>query len=571
MSAVQNSLAGTLCWCGDCRFQLHSLRKQTIIMSILRSLSIPCTRSRTTLVVFGIIAFCLSSLPTFAATADTRPNIVVIMVDDMGFSDIGCYGSETETPHLDQLAENGIRFTQFYNTGRCCPTRAALLTGLYQHQAGIGHMTGSHSHPSYQGYLNDRCVTIAEALGPAGYFTAISGKWHVGSNPGRWPLDRGFDRFYGIPQGGGHHYRSLPGRQLVLNDTPIDIPEDWYTTTAFTDHAIKFLDEGAKSDKPMFLYLAYTAPHWPLQAPEEVTKKFLGRYANGWQPHREARFERQMKMKLFPSTTKLAPLDPQTPAWSSVKNKEEMDLRMAIHAAMVHLIDEGVGRVVTKLRDLGELDNTLILFLTDNGASAESGATGFVRSDRGDPKAKTGTPDSYVSFGIAGANMCDTPFRKYKMYVHEGGIATPLVAHWPNGIGTDLRGSLTHSVGHVIDLLPTCLDVAGAEYPSQREGKQVIPVVGTSLRPALQGKDLGSRDLFFEHQGNAAARSGDWKIVRAHGRPWELYNLKEDRTELNNLAQQQPKTLGRLKTKWQTWADKVGAQPWPIKRNKKKS
>lgn len=513
------------------------------------------------------LAGCMLSNSTVAAQP-ARPNIVLIMCDDMGFSDIGCYGAETETPHLDRLAKDGLRFTQFYNTGRCCPTRAALLTGLYQHQAGVGHMTGNYGHPSYQGYLNDRCVTIAEALKPAGYYTAMSGKWHVGSQPEQWPRQRGFDRFYGVPEGGGHHYRMLPGRHLVLDDTAIEVPDGWYSTTAFTDYAVKFIDEGVRTEKPLLLYLAYTAPHWPLQAPEEVTAKFLSRYSKGWQPHREARFARQVEIGMFPRSTKLAPLDPKTPNWQSVENKQEMDLRMAIHAAMVHLVDEGIGRVVAKLKELGELDNTLILFLSDNGASAESGATGFVRSDRGNPKAKTGTPDSYVSFGIAGANMCDTPFRKYKMYVHEGGIATPLVAHWPNGISANRNGTLVHDVGHVIDLLPTCLDLAGAEYPTQHDGKALTPVAGISLAPAFRGASSGERELYWEHQGNAAVRIGKWKLVRAHNEPWELYDVAVDRTELNDLSKQQPDRVAQMKAKWQSWANAVGVQPWPIKRKK---
>lgn len=504
-------------------------------------------------------------VPQIAKAADP-PNIVIVMVDDMGFSDIGCYGAEIETPHLDRLAAGGLRFSQFYNTGRCCPTRAALLTGLHQHQAGIGHMTGDHGHPSYQGFLNDRCVSIAEALRPAGYFTAISGKWHVGSKPEHWPLRRGFDRFYGIPEGGGHHYRTLPGRHLVIDDTPIDIPDGWYTTTAFTDFAVQFIDEAAKADKPLFLYLAYTAPHWPLQAPEEVTANYLGRYSDGWQPHRQTRFKRQREMGMLPQGTRLAPLDPQTPDWQTVEDKPEMDRRMALHAAMVQLIDEGVGRVVTKLEQLNQLDNTLILFLSDNGASAEGGATGFVRTDRGDPKATSGTPESYVSFGTAGANLCDAPFRKYKKFVHEGGIATPLVVHWPQGVPTDLDGTFVHDVGHVTDLLPTCLDLAGATYPAQHDGRPLTPLAGISLAPVLRGESLGERELYFEHAGNAAVRDGDWKLVRAHGEPWELYDLANDRTELNDLSQQHPERRAELQAKWQAWADDVGVQPWPIKR-----
>lgn len=261
------------------------------------------------------------------------------MVDDMGYSDLGCFGGEVATPHLDALAEGGLRFTQFYNAGRCCPTRASLLTGLYQHQAGIGMMTKDLGTPAYQGYLNDRCVTIAEALAPAGYFTGISGKWHVGSAPEHWPLKRGFDRFYGTPQGGGHHYRNLPGRDLVLNDRIIPMPKDWYSTTAFTDHALRFLEEGFEQKKPVFLYLAYTAPHWALHAPDEEIAKFRGRYRKGWQPMREERFARQRNIGLFPENTRLSPQDKRVPAWDKVNDQNEMDLRMATHAAMVHLVD----------------------------------------------------------------------------------------------------------------------------------------------------------------------------------------------------------------------------------------
>ncbi len=522
--------------------------------------SVDTVEPRSYLLPLYVLPFLFFSLQSLLSATE-RPNIVIIMVDDMGFSDIGCYGAETETPYLDSLAENGLRFSQFYNSGRCCPTRAALLTGLYQHQAGIGHMTGNEGRPAYRGYLNDRCLTIAEALKPAGYFTAISGKWHVGSEPQHWPLKRGFDRFYGIPQGGGHHYRMLPGRQLVVDDTPIDVPKDWYSTTAFTDHALQFIEEGFAADNPLFLYLPYTAPHWPLQAPEAMTDKFLGRYTDGWQAHREARFQRQIEMGLFPEGTKLAPLDPKTPKWKSIKDKTEMDRRMAIHAAMVHKVDQGVGRVVEKLKEHDQLDNTLILFLSDNGASAEGGPTGFVQADRGDPQAKTGTPESYVSFGIAGANMCDAPFRKYKKYVHEGGIATPLVAHWPDGIPHQLGGNFSHETGHVIDLLPTCVDLAGIEYPTIHDGKGLIPLEGTSLVPALQGKSLNERELYFEHEGNAAIRSGRWKLVRENRQPWELYDLKADRTELNDLSAKRPEKVAELSEQWVAWARRVGVHP----------
>ncbi len=509
----------------------------------------------------ALAVFLCPALPVRAA-----PNIIIVLVDDMGFSDVGCYGSETATPNLDKLAAEGLRFTQFYNTSRCCPTRAALLTGLHQHQAGIGLMDADMGTPAYQGHLNDRCVTLAEALGPSGYYTAICGKWHVGSERGHWPLDRGFDRFYGTPQGGGHHYRNLPDRQLVLDDQVIPIPDGWYSTTAFTDHALEFLDEGFGTGKPVFLYLAYTAPHWPLQAPAGEIGEFRGRYLDGWQPVREARFARQMKMGFFPKGTRLAPRDPAVPAWDEVGDHDEMDLRMATHAAMVHLIDRNIGRVVAKLHEHGQLDDTLLLFLSDNGASAESGPLGFTGARGGDPKARTGTPDSYNSFGIAGANMCDTPFRRYKMDVHEGGIATPLIAHWPEGIPARLNGSLTNATGHVIDLMPTCLDLAGADYPGTRSGKPIQPPEGLSLRPALEGGDWPERELYFEHMGNAAVRVGPWKLVRAHRKPWALFNLDEDRTEMNDLSSQQPERAQALETKWKAWAERVGVEPWPLRK-----
>ncbi|GAA5480596.1 arylsulfatase [Haloferula helveola] len=515
--------------------------------------------------LIALLSLASLALPTSAEEAK-RPNIVIIMVDDMGFSDLGCYGSETETPHLDKLAANGLRFTQFYNSGRCCPTRAALLTGLYQHQAGIGHMVGNSGFPAYQGYLNDRCVTIAEALEPAGYFTAISGKWHVGSAPEHWPLKRGFDRFYGTPQGGGHHYRNLPGRDLVLDDKAIPMPDDWYSTTAFTDHAVEFVDEGLRAEKPVFLYLAYTAPHWALHAPDEEIAKFRGRYIDGWQPVREARFARQMGMGMFPEGTKLSPKDAKMPEWSKIEDKDEMDLRMATHAAMVHLIDRGVGRLVEKFEEFDELDNTLILFLSDNGASAETGPTGFTGSRGGDPKARTGTPNSYNSFGIAGANLCDTPFRRYKMFTHEGGISTPLIAHWPKGIPAKRNGSFEISPGHVIDLLPTCTDLAGVDYPSKRGEKDVMPTPGVSLRAALAGETPKERELYFEHEGNAAVRIGDWKLVRGHKEPWSLHNLAIDRTELVDLAKEDPERVESMKAKWKAWAERVGVRPWPVRK-----
>jgi len=511
----------------------------------------------------------LTACPVWAETnkaqSGERPNIVLIMVDDMGFSDIGCYGGEIDTPHLDRLAADGLRFTRFYNAGRCCPTRASLLTGLYQHQAGIGHMIRDYGWDAYRGRLSNRSVTLAEALKGAGYATAMTGKWHVGLEPDVLPPARGFDRFYGTPEGGSHHHKMIRDRRLMLDEQVIEVPEGWYSTTGVTDYSLQFIDEAQQDDSPLFLYVSYLAPHWPLHAPKETIAKFEARYAKGWRAVREERWNRQKEMGLFPEGTKLSPVDPRIPTWESV-DRDEMALRMATHAAMVHLVDEGVGQIVDRLREHGQLDNTLILFLSDNGASAERGSKGFTGKRGGDPKARTGTPTSYNSFGISGANVSDTPFRLYKKYMHEGGIATPLIAHWPNGIDQSMRGGWSREAGHVIDFMPTFLELASGTYPEERGGVETIPVEGRSLVPALSGESIHRPEgLYFEHEGCAAVLIGNWKLVREHNKPWELYNLAEDRTELSNLVEKHPKRAGELESKWKQWADRVGVRPYPVK------
>lgn len=540
-------------------------------------------RATFALAVAGVL-MTVTGTPT--ARADPpRPNIVLIMADDMGWSDLGCYGGEIETPHLDALAEGGVRFTQFYNTARCCPTRAALLTGLYQHQAGIGHMTGNDGIPSYQGFLNDRCVTIAEALRPAGYATLITGKWHVGSAPGQWPLDRGFERYWGTPSGGGVYFKdTLQVRTNVFfvdGDQRIEPPDDLYVTDTFTTKAIQFVEETVKStDKPFFLYLAHIAPHWPLQAKDEDIAKYRGRYDIGWDAVRRDRFRRQKAMGLVPEDARLSERDPRARAWDDMPEDARRDLahRMEIYAAQIDCIDQNVGRLVAKLKELGQFENTLILFLSDNGCSAEGGPGGF---SRGKPGAPIGTGLSYASVGLEWANAADTPFRKFKMHTHEGGIATPLIAHWPAGMqaGSSQKqssGRLVHEPGHVIDLVPTLLDVAGAEYPETFHSKSILPPEGRSLKPLIiaePGQALAEngatgtsahslRPLFWEHQGNKAVRVGDWKAVAPHGQEWELYNLADDRTETRNLAEKRPDKTRELAAIWQTWADRCGVWEW---------
>lgn len=498
----------------------------------------------------------------------TKPNIVVILVDDMGYSDLGCYGGEIRTPNLDRLAANGLRFTQFYNTARCCPTRAALLTGLYQHQAGIGHMVGNDGVPSYQGYLNDRCVTLAEALKPAGHATLAVGKWHVGSRPGQWPLDRSFDRYWGTPSGGGVYFKDTlkirTNAIFVADDQRVDPPDDLYVTDTFTDRAIEFVESAVQQrQQPFFLYLAHIAPHWPLQAKPADIAKYKGHYDAGWDTARQQRFARQKELGIIPADTRLSDRHPQAKAWDAMPPQAKVELahRMEIYAAQIDCIDQNVGRLVAKLKDLNQLENTLIVFLSDNGCSAEGGPGGF---SRGQPGAPIGTGLSYASVGLEWANAADTPLREFKMSTHEGGISTACIAHWPAAIKP---GRLVQEPAHVIDLMPTLLDVAGATYPSHHSGNAVLPPEGVSLKPWLltedaKTTDIQPRPLFWEHQGNKAIRLGNWKAVAPRRQSWELYDLARDRTETENLADKHPEKVQQLAALWNDWAKRCGVMDW---------
>ena len=503
------------------------------------------------------------------ARAAKQPNIVLIMADDMGYSDIGCYGGEIHTPNLDRLAAGGLRFSQFYNGARCCPTRASLLTGLYAHQAGIGHMVGNRGYRAYQGYLNDRCVTIAEALKPAGYRTLMSGKWHVGEQRPHWPTDRGFDRYFGLISGAANYFDPVKTkakgvrRNMAIDDQPYTPPKDgFYMTDAFTDHAVEFLDEHGPSDKPFFLYLPYTAPHWPLHAwPDDITR-YKGKYLKGWDRLREERRARMIEMGLIRDTWKLTPRDEKTWPWAEEKDQELMDLKMAVYAAQIERMDHGIGRVMDKIKAMGAEANTLVMFLADNGGCAEGGPTGFDRRQNGLPP---GGVDSYMSYGLSWANASNTPFRRYKHWVHEGGIATPFIAYWPAVIRNG--GAITHEVGHIIDVMATCLDAAGAAYPQTHRGKPVTPLEGKSLLPIFrQGRRRGHEALCWEHEGNRAVRQGRWKLVSAHGGDWELYDLEADRTELRNVIDQRSKKAEALQAAYEHWAKRCDVQPWPIKK-----
>lgn len=501
----------------------------------------------------NLVFLLLAALPIAAAE---KPNVIVILADDMGYSDLGCYGSEIETPNLDALAADGLRFTNFYNTSRCCPTRASLLTGLYSHQAGVGGMVRDEGKPGYRGKLTRECVTLAEVLKPAGYATLMTGKWHVGDGKGQKPPERGFDRFWGIPGGGGVYFKEslkLKKRAFYHNMEEIETPDDLYVTNDFSDQALGFIDEAVtKTKKPFFLYLAHIAPHWPLQAKPEDIAKYKGRFDKGWDVVREARFEKQKKLGIVAHDSVLSPRDPQANAWNDMPEAKQKDLahRMEIYAAQVDCIDQNVGKLVAKLKELGQFENTLILFLSDNGCSAEGGPGGFSNGQKGAP---VGTGLSHASAGLEWANVSDTPFRKFKMSTHEGGTATPLIVHWPAGIPS--KGELRHPVGHVIDLMPTLVEVSGAAYPETSDGKDIKPMEGTSLVPSFKSNaELPDRDLFWEHLGKKAVRRGDWKAVASKKGPWELYDLKTDPTEINDLAAKEPKKTAELKALWQAWA-----------------
>lgn len=525
------------------------------------------TMKQTLKETLSLFILLLAWLPSPAAPPP--PNIVIVLVDDMGFSDLGCYGSEIPTPNLDRLAAGGLRFTQFYNGARCCPTRAALLTGMYAHQAGMGWMTTDHGadFPGYQGRLLDQTVTIAEALKPAGYFTAMTGKWHVGQPLGCVPWERGFDRTLNAPAGGFYYSRSagtdapqlfLNGRQLAL-DAP-ELPPNWYSTDLWTEFGLRFVDEARAAKKPFFLYLAHNAPHFPLQADPEDIAQFRGKYRTGWDALSAARHRRQLDLGIVDKTWKPASRPEAVAAWDKLSeaDKDHFDHLMAVYAACMSRLDRSIGTLVEGLKQRGELDNTLILFLSDNGGNAEGGLRGQAQG----PGA-LGSANSVVFTGGSWAWLQNTPFRKSKRYSDEGGIATPLIAHWPAGIRA--RGGLNHAPSHIIDLMATCLELSGAKLPTQIRGRDVAPLEGISLAPAFRGQPLNrTQPLFWEHEGHAAIREGDWKLLLpAYGQNWELYNLKEDRTEQHNLAAAQPERVRELQAKWDAWAERTHVKPWP--------
>ncbi|MBA3442295.1 MAG: arylsulfatase, partial [Pyrinomonadaceae bacterium] len=455
-----------------------------------------------------------------------RPHIILIMADDMGFSDIGCYGSEIATPNLDRLSKEGLRFTQFYNAARCCPSRAALITGLYQHQAGIGHMDDNLHVPAYQGDLNNRCVTIAEALQAGGYQTAMTGKWHLTpptESKHNWPIQRGFQRFFGSLRGGDYYNPPF----LIRGNTPIEALEGFYYTDEISRTAAEFVREmGRARQQPFFLYVAFNAPHWPLHALYADVAKYQGKYLKGWDSVREARYRRLIELGIITKHCPLSPRDQRVTAWTDVPEKEKAtwDLRMAVYAAQVDRMDQGIGHILHALKESKAEENTLVMFLSDNGASDEV-------VERSKPGTVIGQKGSFASAGLPWGNVSNTPFRRYKAQMHEGGSATPFVVHWPAGIK---HGRLIDQPGHIMDIMPTCLDAASVPYPRSYKSQKILPLEGKSLLPIFQGKARREHEaLFWEHEGNRAVRQGKWKLVSRFRNKWELHDLAAGRTELN--------------------------------------
>lgn len=498
-----------------------------------------------------------------------RPNIIVILADDMGYSDLGCYGSEIPTPNIDALAAKGLKFKQFYNNARCCPSRAGLLTGLFPHQTGVGHMAEEPEKPGvndwgvdgYKGYLNSNCVTIAEVLKDAGYHTYMTGKWHVGmATKDRWPLQRGFERFYGILPGGSSHRKPFPPRGTVTNNNEpqYNFPDNYYDTDAYTDSAITYIKD-QKDKKPFFLYLAHTAPHWPLQAKKEDIEKFAHKYDIGWDSVRHERLRRQIALGLVKKEWGLAQREMRP--WNELTDQERKDVsfRMTVYAAQIYCLDYNVGKLMQYLKASGKLNNTFVMFLSDNGAAAEPW-----KELGGRPQAEVNDPNKFwsVSYGMGWANTSNTPFRKFKVDTYEGGMAAPFIVYWPNVITKQL-GQWNNKPYYLIDVMPTLLDIAKTKYPSTYHGHKIIPTEGISMKPLfLTGTGQQHEYMYWEHQNNCAIRWNDWKAEKKIAdKDWELYNLADDRTERFNLAAKHPDIVEKMSAKWTAWANSHNVLP----------
>ncbi|RYZ98525.1 MAG: arylsulfatase [Sphingobacteriaceae bacterium] len=544
-------------------------------------------------------SFIFFKQPAEKKKADTRPNIIIIMADDLGYSDLGCYGSEIRTPNIDGLAAQGIRYTRFYNTSRCCPTRASLLTGLYNHRAGIGNMTEATSEPGYLGHLAENSVTLAEVLKEAGYHTAMSGKWHVSNTSGQkdpkeqmkwlnhqayyptfspieqYPTSRGFEKFFGTIWGVVDFFDPF---SLVNGTEPVKtVPKNYYHTDAINDTAAAYIREFGKDDKPFFLYVAQNAPHWPLMAPPEDIARYKDTYKVGWDSIRNARYSKLVKQGIIdPAKSPLPPSIIAGGKWEDNPNKEWDAAAMAVHAAMIDRMDQGVGRIIKALKETGKLENTLIIFLSDNGASDENCTAygpGFDRPDQTrtgekiiydmNKKVLPGKETSYASIGKRWANVANTPYRYWKAESYEGGVRTPMIAYWPKGI-TVKKGSLSNQLGHVKDFMATFIELAKTKYPAQYKGRPVVANQSNSLAASFKGRLTVDEELFNEHYGARYARSAGWKLVSVvNDTTWRLYHITDDETETNDLASKYPEKVKQLSQKWHTWAiiNKVHPKP----------
>lgn len=525
-----------------------------------------------------LICFAFGSACCFSQGEEGQPNIVVIMADDMGYSDLGCYGSEIQTPNLDALAKDGVLFTQFYNAARCCPSRASILTGLYPHQAGIGAMTGKSASneqiPAYRGYLGADCLTLGEVMGLNGYHTLASGKWHVGDGREEMmPYRRGFDRSFFTPGGAGHYYvaggadgRPKPCKVDGKNVLPWD---GFFDTDAVFDYTIQFIRE-CPAVQPFFAYVTPKAPHWPLHAHEKDIEKYKGAYDCGWDEIRERRRKKQLGLGMVSKDWKPVPRsdgDGIVPAWNSLskEKRREMAAKMEVYAAQVDCLDQNVGKLVGFLKKEGLFDNTLILFLSDNGACAEPNEQPFGQDWKDGKGGPVGSMTSFESYGRGWAEVSNTPFRLWKWKAHEGGTATPMIASWPRGIY--MPGSVSRQPGHIVDIMATCLDLCDGDYPSKYNGQKIQSLEGLSFAPVFQGLERREHDVIgWEHFSNRGIRVGKWKLVSqthdhwGHAMPgtWELYDLMEDRTEMNDLAVAMPEKVNEIEARYAGWASCVG-------------
>ena len=510
---------------------------------------------------------------------------MILLADDMGFSDIGCFGSEINTPNLDSMARKGLRYNHMYNNARCCPSRASLLTGLYPHQAGIGLMVENLGIREYQGYLNDHCLTLAEGMKLAGYRTGMIGKWHVGGGYGQdrkrlemagqegypTPMQRGFDYFYGTLEGAGNYYNPVT---LMENGKWIDLkPEDdFYYTEKIGEKACETIDRFAEGEEPFFLFVSFNAPHWPLHAREKDIAKYEGKYLAGWEETRKKRYQKQLEMGIVDDIWDLSPHDAEVPDWEQVEDREWEDIKMAVYAAQIDAMDQAIGKILERLRRWNMEEDTFLLFTSDNGGCAEElPADGWImnfaqektlegsRVEIGNrSRRRPGKEDTYMSYGLPWANVSNAPFRLYKHWIHEGGISAPCVIQWGTRITNP--GRIVKSPIHFVDVFPTLLELAGASYPKEYQGRKLFSLPGESFVSSMNASWERKKPVFWEHEGNCGARMGKYKLVRFYPKAYELYDMEKDRTELNDVSELYPEIKKELQEAYENWAKETGVR-----------